>query len=198
MIHSVRPGRKRSGVVPTRPCGRERPSDSRHFSVPAVFEEPEDPSNRSFFSEITSSVSDVKFSHSGRYMLTRDYLTVKVWDLNMEARPIETYQVSRGREAPSWRGQGCQVPLGSPPHPPPAPSRLRSTITFGASSVPSMRTTAFSTSSNVPGTGATGNLQTGGRGGGPTCRPGERSAQWGLGWGPGQMLPAAFTVNQPQ
>lgn len=61
--------------------------------VSAVFEEPEDPSNRSFFSEIISSVSDVKFSHSGRYMLTRDYLTVKVWDLNMEARPIETYQV---------------------------------------------------------------------------------------------------------
>ncbi|KAB0341713.1 hypothetical protein FD754_018639, partial [Muntiacus muntjak] len=58
-----------------------------------IFEEPEDPSNRSFFSEIISSVSDVKFSHSGRYMLTRDYLTVKVWDLNMEARPIETYQV---------------------------------------------------------------------------------------------------------
>ncbi|ELW62244.1 Serine/threonine-protein phosphatase 2A 55 kDa regulatory subunit B gamma isoform [Tupaia chinensis] len=58
-----------------------------------LFEEPEDPSNRSFFSEIISSVSDVKFSHSGRYMLTRDYLTVKVWDLNMEARPIETYQV---------------------------------------------------------------------------------------------------------
>lgn len=25
--------------------------------------------------------------------MTRDYLTVKVWDLNMENRPIETYQV---------------------------------------------------------------------------------------------------------
>lgn len=60
----------------------------------AVFEEPEDPSNRSFFSEIISSISDVKFSHSGRYIMTRDYLTVKVWDLNMENRPIETYQVS--------------------------------------------------------------------------------------------------------
>lgn len=59
-----------------------------------VYEEPEDPSNRSFFSEIISSVSDVKFSHSGRYMLTRDYLTVKVWDLNMETKPVETYQVS--------------------------------------------------------------------------------------------------------
>lgn len=62
-----------------------------HFSV---FEEPEDPSSRSFFSEIISSISDVKFSHSGRYMMTRDYLSVKVWDLNMENRPVETYQVS--------------------------------------------------------------------------------------------------------
>ncbi|XP_069448449.1 serine/threonine-protein phosphatase 2A 55 kDa regulatory subunit B beta isoform isoform X7 [Ovis canadensis] len=57
------------------------------------FEEPEDPSNRSFFSEIISSISDVKFSHSGRCIMTRDYLTVKVWDLNMENRPVETYQV---------------------------------------------------------------------------------------------------------
>lgn len=60
-----------------------------------VFEEPEDPSNRSFFSEIISSISDVKFSHNGRYMMTRDYLSVKIWDLNMENRPVETYQVSR-------------------------------------------------------------------------------------------------------
>lgn len=67
-----------------------------HFlliSPQAVFEEPEDPSNRSFFSEIISSISDVKFSHSGRYLMTRDYLTVKVWDLNMESKPLETYQV---------------------------------------------------------------------------------------------------------
>ncbi|XP_056650889.1 serine/threonine-protein phosphatase 2A 55 kDa regulatory subunit B delta isoform isoform X3 [Monodelphis domestica] len=56
------------------------------------FEEPEDPSSRSFFSEIISSISDVKFSHGGRYMMTRDYLSVKVWDLNMESRPVETYQ----------------------------------------------------------------------------------------------------------
>ncbi|MEQ2200400.1 hypothetical protein XENOCAPTIV_028738, partial [Xenoophorus captivus] len=48
--------------------------------------------SRSFFSEIISSVSDVKFSHSGRYLLTRDYLTAKVWDLNMDKGPVETYQ----------------------------------------------------------------------------------------------------------
>ncbi|XP_075390799.1 serine/threonine-protein phosphatase 2A 55 kDa regulatory subunit B delta isoform [Tenrec ecaudatus] len=58
-----------------------------------LFEEPEDPSSRSFFSEIISSISDVNFSHSGRYMMTRDYLSVKVWDLHMESRPVETYQV---------------------------------------------------------------------------------------------------------
>lgn len=58
------------------------------------FEEPEDPSTRSFFSEIISSISDVKFSHNGRYLMTRDYLTVKVWDLQMENKPLETYQVS--------------------------------------------------------------------------------------------------------
>jgi len=58
-----------------------------------MFEEPEDPTNRSFFSEIISSISDVKFSHNGRYLLTRDYLSVKVWDLHMDTRPIETYQV---------------------------------------------------------------------------------------------------------
>ncbi|CAB1343984.1 unnamed protein product, partial [Coregonus sp. 'balchen'] len=71
--------------------GTIRLCDTRAAAL--FFEEPEDPSSRSFFSEIISSISDVKFSHSGRYMMTRDYLSVKVWDLNMENRPVETYQV---------------------------------------------------------------------------------------------------------
>eukprot|EP00794_Sanderia_malayensis_P005768 gene5768-6471_t len=58
-----------------------------------IFEEQEDPLTRSFFSEIISSIADVKFSHSGKYMLTRDYLTVKIWDLAMEKQPVETYPV---------------------------------------------------------------------------------------------------------
>ncbi|XP_002126871.3 serine/threonine-protein phosphatase 2A 55 kDa regulatory subunit B delta isoform isoform X1 [Ciona intestinalis] len=58
-----------------------------------IFEEPEDPASRSFFSEIISSISDVKFSHSGRYMITRDYLSINVWDLNMENKPVESFQV---------------------------------------------------------------------------------------------------------
>lgn len=68
-------------------------SYTRFFLSFAVFEEAEDPANRSFFSEIISSISDVKFSRSGRYMLSRDYLSVKVWDLHMETKPIETYPV---------------------------------------------------------------------------------------------------------
>lgn len=58
-----------------------------------MFEEQDDPTTRSFFSEIISSISDVKISNSGRYMMSRDYMTVKVWDLHMETKPIETYPV---------------------------------------------------------------------------------------------------------
>ena len=77
-----------------------------HFKAPffssSVFEEPEDPTNRSFFSEIISSISDVKFSNSGRYMISRDYLSVKVWDLHMETKPVETYTVSEGGPRSLW------------------------------------------------------------------------------------------------
>ena len=72
----------------------------------SVFEEPEDPTNRSFFSEIISSISDVKFSNSGRYMISRDYLSVKVWDLHMETKPIETYTVRLFSE---WRRKKKQL-----------------------------------------------------------------------------------------
>jgi serine/threonine-protein phosphatase 2A regulatory subunit B len=57
------------------------------------FEEEEDPTTRSFFSEIISSLSDVKFSHDGRYILSRDYLSLKIWDINMESRPVKTIPI---------------------------------------------------------------------------------------------------------
>lgn len=59
----------------------------------AEFEQEEDPSSRSFFSEIISSISDVRFSHDGRYILSRDYLTVKIWDVNMERTPVKTIPI---------------------------------------------------------------------------------------------------------
>ena len=61
--------------------------------VNTEFEQEEDPSSRSFFSEIISSISDVRFSHDGRYILSRDYLTVKIWDVNMERSPVKTIPI---------------------------------------------------------------------------------------------------------
>ncbi|ABN65420.2 Protein phosphatase PP2A regulatory subunit B (PR55) (Cell division control protein 55) [Scheffersomyces stipitis CBS 6054] len=58
-----------------------------------IFEEYLDPSSHNFFTEITSSISDVKFSHDGRYIVSRDYMTVKIWDLAMENKPIKTINV---------------------------------------------------------------------------------------------------------
>mmetsp|Transcript_7739 Transcript_7739/g.20482 ORF Transcript_7739/g.20482 Transcript_7739/m.20482 type:complete len:503 (+) Transcript_7739:420-1928(+) len=53
------------------------------------FEEPEDlGSGQSFFSEIIASISDIKFSPDGRYILTRDYMTLRLWDVNMERAPV--------------------------------------------------------------------------------------------------------------
>jgi serine/threonine-protein phosphatase 2A regulatory subunit B len=58
-----------------------------------LFEEAELPGTRSFFSEIIASISDVQFGAGGRYLLARDYLTLKVWDVAMEARPLATFSV---------------------------------------------------------------------------------------------------------
>ncbi|CAI2183700.1 10648_t:CDS:10 [Funneliformis geosporum] len=58
-----------------------------------LFEEQEDPANKSFFSEIISSISDVKFSKDGKYILSRDYLTLKIWDITMENRPLKTINI---------------------------------------------------------------------------------------------------------
>ncbi|KAH8926218.1 protein phosphatase PP2A regulatory subunit B [Atractiella rhizophila] len=57
------------------------------------FEEEEDPQNKSFFSEIISSVSDIKFSRDGRYILSRDYLSLRIWDINMDSKPVKTINV---------------------------------------------------------------------------------------------------------
>ena len=48
---------------------------------------------KSFFSEIIASISDVRFSRDGRYLLSRDYMTVKLWDLAKEDKPVATMPV---------------------------------------------------------------------------------------------------------
>lgn len=42
------------------------------------FEEAEPAGSRSFFTEIIASISDIKFARGGRYILSRDYMTLKV------------------------------------------------------------------------------------------------------------------------
>lgn len=58
-----------------------------------VFEEQGLECTKSFFSEIITSISYISFSADGRYLLSRDYMTVKVWDVNMESSPVATFQV---------------------------------------------------------------------------------------------------------
>ncbi|CCD23303.1 protein phosphatase 2A regulatory subunit CDC55 NDAI_0B02680 [Naumovozyma dairenensis CBS 421] len=64
-----------------------------HDNKAKIFEEYIDPINHNFFTEITSSISDIKFSPNGRYIASRDYLTVKIWDINMDNEPIKTINV---------------------------------------------------------------------------------------------------------
>ncbi|XP_016554850.1 serine/threonine protein phosphatase 2A 55 kDa regulatory subunit B beta isoform isoform X2 [Capsicum annuum] len=58
-----------------------------------LFEEQETPGSRSFFTEIIASISDIKFAKTGRYILSRDYMTLKLWDINMDSGPVSTFQV---------------------------------------------------------------------------------------------------------
>ncbi|KAJ0788274.1 putative transcription factor WD40-like family [Helianthus annuus] len=58
-----------------------------------LFEEHESPGSRSFFTEIIASISDIKFGRDGRYLLSRDYMTLKLWDINMDSGPVSTFQV---------------------------------------------------------------------------------------------------------
>ncbi|KAJ6822980.1 serine/threonine protein phosphatase 2A 55 kDa regulatory subunit B beta isoform-like isoform X1 [Iris pallida] len=58
-----------------------------------LFEEHEAPGSRSFFTEIIASISDIKFGKDGRHILSRDYMTLKLWDVNMDSGPVATFQV---------------------------------------------------------------------------------------------------------
>jgi len=53
------------------------------------------PRSRSLFKEIIASISDIKFGKDGRYILSRDYMTLKLWDINMDSGPVATYQVHK-------------------------------------------------------------------------------------------------------
>ncbi|KAL4332589.1 hypothetical protein GQ457_07G045040 [Hibiscus cannabinus] len=58
-----------------------------------LFAEQVAPGTRSFFTEIIASISDIKFAKDGRHILSRDYMTLKLWDINMDSGPVATFQV---------------------------------------------------------------------------------------------------------
>ncbi|MQM10960.1 hypothetical protein Taro_043863 [Colocasia esculenta] len=58
-----------------------------------LYEEHVAPGSRSFFTEIIASISDIKFGKDGRHILSRDYMTLKLWDINMNSGPVATFQV---------------------------------------------------------------------------------------------------------
>ncbi|KAF8057777.1 PP2AB2 [Scenedesmus sp. PABB004] len=53
-----------------------------------AYEEVDTSGSKSFFSEIIASISDIRFSRDGRYILSRDYMSLKLWDMAMEGRPV--------------------------------------------------------------------------------------------------------------
>ena len=71
---------------------------------------PCDQATKSFFSEIIASISDISFSGDGRYILSRDYMTLKLWDINKESAPVMTYMVHEPLRARV--GVGASVNLG--------------------------------------------------------------------------------------
>lgn len=55
------------------------------FSKPVV--------SKASVAEITTSVLDLKFSGNGRYLVSRDYMTLRVWDINKTDQPVRVVHV---------------------------------------------------------------------------------------------------------
>lgn len=54
-----------------------------------LFDDPSSRKNKNFFTEIITSISDLKFTNNGSKLLARDFLTTKIWDLKMPANPLQ-------------------------------------------------------------------------------------------------------------
>jgi len=55
-----------------------------------TIEDKESTAQKNFFTDIVASISDICYSSNGRYIFSRDFLTVKVWDVNMPKKPVAT------------------------------------------------------------------------------------------------------------
>jgi len=50
--------------------------------------------NIDFFSELVSTISDVQFTPNGYCLVSRDYLSMKLWDIRQEKKSISSYKIS--------------------------------------------------------------------------------------------------------
>ncbi|CAH8849640.1 unnamed protein product [Trichobilharzia szidati] len=69
-----------------------------------AFEDPSLSQNLGFFADIIASLSDFRFGNTGNYLLARDYLTLKIWDMRMGDRPCEIFSVHE-----PFRSQLCML-----------------------------------------------------------------------------------------
>lgn len=68
--------------------------ESARFTTNGVFFEDENlKKNKNLFTDIVSSIADLKFSVDGSQIITRDYLTTKVWDQRKSKEPVKTIRL---------------------------------------------------------------------------------------------------------
>ncbi|KAH6809458.1 Protein phosphatase 2A [Perilla frutescens var. frutescens] len=48
---------------------------------------------KSFFTEIIASITDMKFANDGRHILSRDFMNLKLWDMHMVSGPVATIKI---------------------------------------------------------------------------------------------------------
>ncbi|XP_065875321.1 serine/threonine protein phosphatase 2A 55 kDa regulatory subunit B beta isoform-like isoform X1 [Euphorbia lathyris] len=49
--------------------------------------------SKSFFTEIIASISDLKFTNDGQHILSRDYMSLKLWDMRMDSLPVAIFKI---------------------------------------------------------------------------------------------------------
>ena len=58
-----------------------------------IFEDEAAKKNKNLFTDIVSSISDVKFTVDGNLLIARDYLSVKLWDARKTREPVRTIKL---------------------------------------------------------------------------------------------------------
>ncbi|KAJ4712369.1 Serine/threonine-protein phosphatase 2A 55 kDa regulatory subunit B [Melia azedarach] len=58
-----------------------------------ILQDAESHGSKSFFTELITSISDIKFANDGRHLLSRDYMNLKLWDMHMDSTPVATFKI---------------------------------------------------------------------------------------------------------